>query len=335
MAHVSEYRTGGRPLLSVQGLSTYLFTKSGILKAVDDVSFSIDRGQCLGLVGESGSGKSMTCLSIIQLLPEHVARIVGGSVVFNGEELVGRSPSEIRAYRGKRVSMILQDPMTSLNPAFTIGDQVLEAVRLRCSGPIREAWERVVAALQSVKIPAAQQRVHDYPHQMSGGMRQRVVGAMAVAGEAQILIADEPTTALDVTIQAEYLALLRALQREKNMAILFVTHDLGIVAHMCDRVAVMYAGRIVELADVVDLFDRPAHPYTQALLSSVPTVECKVSRLPAIDGQPPDLRSLPQGCSFEPRCQRAGDRCKQEQPPAVALGGDRWVRCWSAQGSSG
>jgi oligopeptide/dipeptide ABC transporter ATP-binding protein len=331
---VSDHGTDGRPLLSVEGLSTYLFTKSGILKAVDDVSFSVDRGQCLGLVGESGSGKSMTCLSIIQLLPEHVARIVGGSVVFNGEELVGKSQSEIRAYRGRRISMILQDPMTSLNPAFTIGNQVLESVRLRYSGSGREASERVVAALRSVKIPAPQQRVHDYPHQMSGGMRQRVVGAMAVAGEAELLIADEPTTALDVTIQAEYLALLRSLQRERNMAILFVTHDLGIVAHMCDRVAVMYAGKIVELADVVELFDCPAHPYTEALLNSVPTVECKVSRLRAIDGHPPDLRNLPRGCSFESRCQRAVDRCKKEEPPAFALGGNRWVRCWVAQSGS-
>ena len=328
---MSEHRTDGRPLLSVEHLSTYLFTKSGILKAVDDVSFSVDQGQCLGLVGESGSGKSMTCLSIIQLLPEHVARIVGGSVMFNGEELVGKSQSEVRAYRGKRISMILQDPMTSLNPAFTIGNQVLESVRLRYSGPTRKAWDRVVAALRSVKIPAAEQRVHDYPHQMSGGMRQRVVGAMAVAGEAELLIADEPTTALDVTIQAEYLALLHSLQREKNMAILFVTHDLGIVAHMCDRVAVMYAGKIVELADVVKLFDRPAHPYTEALLNSVPTVECKAPRLPAIDGQPPDPRNLPPGCSFEPRCRHACDRCKKEQPPALALGAERWVRCWVPQ----
>lgn len=334
-ANASERRTDGQPLLNVEGLSTYLFTKSGILRAVDDVSFSVDRGQCLGLVGESGSGKSMTCLSIIQLLPEPVARIVAGSVVFNGENLVGKTQSQVRAYRGMRVSMILQDPMTSLNPAFTIGNQVLESVRLRCTGPLREAWERVVAALHSVKIPAAEQRIHDYPHQMSGGMRQRVVGAMAVAGEAELLIADEPTTALDVTIQAEYLALLRTLQREKNMAILFVTHDLGIVAHMCDRVAVMYAGKIVELADVVELFDRPAHPYTEALLSSVPTVECKVSRLAAIDGQPPDLRRLPRGCSFESRCKRAIDRCKREEPPALAWGGNRSVRCWVAQSGSG
>ena len=328
---MSEQATVRQALLSVKGLSTYLFTKSGVLKAVDDVGFSIDQGKCLGLVGESGSGKSMTCLSIIQLLPEPVARIVGGSVVLDGEELIGKRKSEMRAYRGRRISLILQDPMTSLNPAFTVGDQVLEAVRLRFSGPSKGAWERVVAALRSVKIPAAQQRIHDYPHQMSGGMRQRVVGAMAVAGEAELLIADEPTTALDVTIQAEYLALLRNLQREKNVAILFVTHDLGIVAHMCDRVAVMYAGKIVELADVMDIFDRPAHPYTEALLNSVPTVEHKVSRLPAIDGHPPDLRSLPAGCSFVTRCQRAFDRCGKEDPPALALGANRWVRCWLAQ----
>lgn len=328
---MSEQASVRLPRLSVEGLRTYLFTKSGVVKAVDDVSFSVGAGECLGLVGESGSGKSMTCLSIVQLLPQPVARIVGGSVVFDGEELVGKSPSEMRAFRGRRISMILQDPMTSLNPAYTIGNQVLEAVRLRYSGPATVAWERVIAALRSVKIPAAQQRARDYPHQMSGGMRQRVVGAMAVAGEADLLIADEPTTALDVTIQAEYLALLRGLQRERNMAILFVTHDLGIVVHMCDRVAVMYAGKIVEMADVLDLFDSPAHPYTQALLNSVPTVEYKVSRLPAIDGQPPDPRHLPPGCSFVPRCGRALDRCGKEEPPAVTLGRDRWARCWLLQ----
>ncbi len=331
MWNVTTGLTSRRPLLSVEGLNTYLFTKSGVLKAVDDVSFSIDHGQCLGLVGESGSGKSMTCLSIIQLLPEPVAKIVGGSVVFDGEELVGKSRSEMRKYCGRRMFLILQDPMTSLNPSFTIGGQVLEAVRLRYRGPAREAWERVVSALRAVGIPAARQRAHSYPHQMSGGMRQRVVGAMAVAGEADLLIADEPTTALDVTIQAEYLALLQELQREKNMTVLFVTHDLGIVAHMCDRVAVMYAGKIVEFADVLDLFDRPAHPYTRALLDSVPTVECKATRLPAIDGQPPDLRGLPPGCSFAPRCRHAFEMCRKEAPPALALGPNRWARCWLVQ----
>ncbi len=328
---MSTGTTDHRPLLSVHSLSTHLFTRSGTLKAVDDVSFSISKGECLGLVGESGSGKSMTCLSIIQLLPEHVGRIVAGSVVFDGDELVGKSASEMRAYRGRRISLILQDPMTSLNPAYTIGNQVLEAVRLRYTGPARSAYERVVSALRAVRIPAAHQRIHDYPHQMSGGMRQRVVGAMAVAGEAELLIADEPTTALDVTIQAEYLALLRDLQREKNMAILFVTHDLGIVAHMCDRVAVMYAGKIVELADVNSLFDQSAHPYTKALLSSVPTVECKIDRLPSIDGQPPDLNDLPPGCSFAPRCSYVMDRCRKEMPPALAVSADHLARCWLVQ----
>ena len=319
---------GHPPLLRVDGLRTHLFTRSGVLRAVDGVSFSIGRGECLGLVGESGSGKSMTCLSIIRLLPEPVARIVEGSVIFDGQDLVQKSRSELRAYRGRRIALILQDPMTSLNPAYTVGNQVMEAVRLRFSGPARAARARVVSALHAVNIPAAEARVHDYPHQMSGGMRQRVVGAMAVAGEAELLIADEPTTALDATIQAEYLALLKDVQRERNMAILFVTHDLGIVAHMCDRVAVMYAGKIVELADVNDLFDRPSHPYTRALLRSVPSVECVNAWLPSIEDQPPDLRCLPPGCSFAVRCPECLDRCQTQQPPAVAVSASQSASCW-------
>lgn len=318
---------GKQPLLSVKGLSSYLFTKGGVVKAVDDVSFSVGQGQCLGLVGESGSGKSMTCLSIIQLLPP-VARIVAGSVRFHGEELIGKSQPEMRAYRGRRISLILQDPSTSLDPAFTIGSQVLEAVRSRFKGPKKEATVRVVSALKAVRIPAAHHRLHNYPHQISGGMRQRVVGAMAIAAEAELLIADEPTTALDVTIQAEYLALLRDLQQEKRLGIVFVTHDLGIVAHMCDRVAMMYGGRVVELANVAELFDGPAHPYTQGLLRSVPTVESKVDRLPSIDGQPPDLANLPLGCAFAPRCSHTFERCRNENPPLLEVSGTQSARCW-------
>jgi oligopeptide/dipeptide ABC transporter ATP-binding protein len=324
--------SAGSPLLQVDELRTSLFTKVGVLKAVNGVSFTVDRGECLGLVGESGSGKSMTCLSIMQLLPEPVARIVGGSITFDGEELVGKSADQMRQFRGRRISMILQDPMTSLNPAFTIGDQVLESVRQSYTGLKQGAHERMVAALRAVKIPAPESRARDYPHQLSGGMRQRVVGAMAVAAEAELLIADEPTTALDVTIQAEYLALLQELKRERGLAILFVTHDLGIVAHMCDRVAVMYAGKIVELADVVDLFDRPAHPYTRALLDSVPSVEEKVDRLHSIVGQPPELVDLPAGCSFAPRCPRAFERCWTEEPPAVEVGAGHHASCWLAAG---
>jgi oligopeptide/dipeptide ABC transporter ATP-binding protein len=325
-------RTSGeaadQPLLEVQDLRTYLFTRAGVVKAVDGVSFSLRRGESLGLVGESGSGKSMTCLSLMQLLPRPVGRIVSGSIRFDGEELVGKSSDEMRAYRGRRMSMILQDPMTSLNPVFTIGDQVGEAVQVRYGDDISGLWERVIAALRAVKIPAAEHRVNDFPHQMSGGMRQRVVGAMPVAQDVELLIADEPTTALDVTIQGEFLALLREIQQERKLAIIFVTHDLGVVAQMCDRVAVMYAGRLVELADVLDIFDRPGHPYTRALLDSVPTVERKAERLISIDGQPPDLAHLAPGCSFAPRCPHAMDRCREVDPPAISVTDGHWARCW-------
>lgn len=316
------------PLLEVEDLRTYLFTRAGVVKAVDGVSFSLGRGETLGLVGESGSGKSMTCLSLMQILPRPVARIVGGSIRFDGEELVGKSSDAMRAYRGRRMSMILQDPMTSLNPVFTIGDQVGEAVRVRFGNRVPNLWQRVLAALRAVRIPAAEHRLHDFPHQMSGGMRQRVAGSVPVATEAELLIADEPTTALDVTIQSEFLALLRDIQRERDLAIIFVTHDLGVVAQMCDRVAVMYAGKLVEYADVVDLFDRPSHPYTRALLESVPTVERKVKRLLSIEGQPPDLAHLAPGCSFAPRCSFATAQCHEVEPPSVAVSDGHWAKCW-------
>ena len=325
---MSQHVAAVPPLLEVKDLCTYLFTKAGVVKAVDGVSFSVRRGETLALVGESGSGKSMTCLSVMQILPKPVGQIVGGSIRFDGEELVGKAPHEMQPYRGKRMSMILQDPMTSLNPVFTIGDQVKESVEVRHGRRATDVWGRVVAALRAVKIPAPEFRIKSYPHQMSGGMRQRVVGAMPVAAEAELLIADEPTTALDVTIQAEYLSLLKDIQRERNLAIIFVTHDLGVVAQICDRVAVMYAGKLVEMADVVDLFEAPVHPYTKALLQSIPSVETRATRLASIEGQPPNLMQLPTGCSFAPRCPFALEKCGSESPPVVSVSPNHWARCW-------
>lgn len=316
-------------LLEVEGLRTYLFTRWGTVKAVDGVSFTVDAGECLGLVGESGCGKTMACLSILRLVPQPAGRIMGGRVNFNGEELLGKSESEMRRLRGRHISMILQDPMTSLNPVFTVGAQVAEAIaihqRLRGKG----LWDKVRELLALVRISAPERRLHDYPHQFSGGMRQRVVGAMALACRPHLLIADEPTTSLDVTLQSQYLKLLKELQRELRLALIFVTHDFGIVARMCDKVAVMYAGRIVESARVRELFAHPAHPYTRALLASIPRAEVKVERLLSIEGQPPLLYRLPPGCDFAPRCAEQERKCRPgEFPPQVAIEDGHLLSCW-------
>ena len=316
-----------RPILRVEHLATQLRTSHGVVRAVDDVSFELYPGETLGLVGESGSGKSMTCLSILRLLPEGVGQIVRGRVLFEDTDLVSLSEAEMRRYRGRRLAIILQDPMTSLNPVLTIGDQVGEAVRL-CRGLRgRSLWSAVVEVLRQMRIPAPEMRMDAYPHQMSGGMRQRVGGAIALAAPPAVLIADEPTTALDATVQAQYLALLKEVQRQTGLAILFVTHDFGIVANMCDRVAVMYAGKIVEVAPVRELFERPAHPYTEALLRSVPQLDEDVDRLYSIEGQPPALHALPPGCSFAPRCPAARDLCLQ-RPPTIAVRSGHQAACW-------
>src|SRR4051794_20398208 len=293
---------GTQPILRVEHLVTQLRTSQGAVRPVDDVSFDLYPGETLGLVGESGSGKSMTCLSILRLLPEGMGETIGGRVLFEDTDLLALSEPAMRHYRGRRLAIILQDPMTSLNPVLTIGDQVGEAVSLYRGLRGRPLWSAVVDALRQMRIPAPDARLGTYPHQMSGGMRQRVGGAIAMAGPPAVLIADEPTTALDATVQAQFLALLKDIQRQTGLAILFVTHDFGIVANMCDRVAVMYAGRIVETPSVRDLFERPAHPYTQALLRSVPGLEDDVERLSSIEGQPPAMHALPPGCSFAPRC---------------------------------
>jgi len=321
-----------RPLLEVEDLHTHLDTKAGVVKAVDGVSFTLSAGETLGIVGESGSGKSMTALSILGVLPRPAGRIVGGRILFDGEDLVQKSESEMRHIRGREIAMILQDPQTSLNPVFTIGSQVLEALRLhRREGDEHGLMARAIEALRQVRVAAPEHRVRAYPHQMSGGMKQRVVGAIAISCQPRIIIADEPTTSLDVTIQAQYLRLLQDLQQATGLAMLFITHDFGIVAKLCQRLVVMYAGRVVESGPVRAIFDRPAHPYTAALLGSVPTIDRKVTRLASIEGQPPAFWNLPPGCRFADRCAYADARCRQAYPPAFAVhddAPDHMASCW-------
>jgi peptide/nickel transport system ATP-binding protein len=309
-------------LLEVRDLRTYFYTRRGIVKAVDGASFSIRRGETLGIVGESGSGKSMTCLSVLRLVPEPGGRIVGGQVVFDGQDLLAKSPEEMRRLRGSQIAMILQDPMASLNPALTVGEQIAETLRLHRGLRGRDLDRRVLELLAQVRISDPERRVHAYPHQMSGGIRQRVAGAIAISCRPSLLIADEPTTSLDVTIQAQYLRLLKDIQRETNLAMVFVTHDLGIVAKLCDRVAVMYAGRIVETGTTREIFNRARHPYTIGLLSCLPTLRRGREPLTAIEGQPPDLAHVPRGCSFAPRCPLAEAQCRETLPPLEAVAAD-------------
>jgi oligopeptide/dipeptide ABC transporter ATP-binding protein len=318
----------GDVVLEVDDLHTYCFTRWGVVKAVDGVSFSLRRGEALGIVGESGCGKTMTALSLLRLVPRPAARIVKGAIRLGGENLLDKSEREMRAIRGRRISMILQDPQTSLNPVFTIGNQLAEAIRIQHPGGGRSLRRRVIDGLRQVRVAAPERRVEDYPHQISGGMKQRVVGAIAISCEPDVIIADEPTTSLDVTIQAQYLKLLREIQERTNLALIFITHDFGIVARMCDRVMVMYAGRAVESGPVRDIFNRPSHPYTQALLSSVPSMDEDVDRLYSIAGQPPALWDLPEGCRFAARCPHADERCRREYPPAFGVGEGHTADCW-------
>jgi oligopeptide/dipeptide ABC transporter ATP-binding protein len=321
-----------RPLLELDRLSAHYVTGRGtrVVRAVDEVSLTLRAGETLGVVGESGSGKTTLALTILRLLPP-AARIVSGAMRFEGEDLLAKSPAEMRRIRGKRIAMILQDPMASLNPLFTVGDQVSEPVRVHEHASRRSARERAGSLLRAVRIPAAAQRLREYPHQMSGGMRQRIVGAIAISCEPRLLIADEPTTSLDVTIQAQYLKLLRDIQRERGLALIFITHNLGIVARMCDSVAVMYAGRVIESGPVRQIFNAPAHPYTQALIESIPRLGGGPERLTAIDGQPPDLAQLPRGCAFQARCPRVMDRCREEEPSVTVLTDQHNARCWLAK----
>ncbi len=321
------------PAIDVRNLTTEIDTKMGKIRPVDGVSFTVHQGETLGIVGESGSGKSVTALSLLRLAPKPAARIVGGEVILDGEDLLRVSEAEMRNIRGGKISMILQDPQTSLNPVFTIGAQVVEAIATHLKADKQVLAEKTVEALRHVRVADPARRVHDYPHQMSGGMKQRVVGAIALGSSPQVLIADEPTTALDVTIQAQYLRLLKDIQRETGLAIIFITHDFGVVARMCDKVAVMYAGRVVEYGPVREIFSTPAHPYTKALLNSVPTIEADVERLYSIRGQPPAFWDMPAGCRFEPRCEQATARCKEAYPPGYVSDGEpnHCANCWALE----
>jgi len=318
-------------LLHVDHLSTWLATRNGVITAVDDVTFTLSRGRTMALVGESGSGKSATCLSIMQLLPIN-AHHAGGHVWFKGEDLTIKTPAELEQIRGSQIGMILQDPMTSLNPLFTVGTQVGEIFKYhRANTNGAEQRRLVIEILKKVGIPGAEERVASYPHQFSGGMRQRVSIAMNIGGSPELLIADEPTTALDVTIRLQILQLLSDIQQATNMAIILVTHDLHTVAKFCDDVIIMYAGRIVEEGPVDEVFAKPGHPYTEGLIRAIPSFMHDAERLLTIAGQPPSLLDLPRGCRFAPRCPHAVDRCREEYPDWHATGDGRRVACWFAE----
>ncbi|MEE9370477.1 MAG: ABC transporter ATP-binding protein [Sedimentisphaerales bacterium] len=321
-------------LLSVDNLSTHFFTKDGVVPAVQEVSFSVKRGQTFALVGESGCGKSVTALSIMRLVPEPLGKIVCGDIVFDRTSLLGLSEKQMRSIRGAKIAMIFQEPMTSLNPVYTVGNQIVEAIKLHQKKGLSEAWVNAVEMLQKVGIADPAQRVREYPHQMSGGMRQRVMIAMAVSCEPALLMADEPTTALDVTIQAQILDLLDELQEQNGMSILLITHNLGIVAERADDVAVMYASRIVEVADSQSLFAEPLHPYTQGLLRSLPRLGLSAKRLQVIPGIVPEPLHFPVGCKFHPRCPIGCNdrRCQTHEPRLKGVRLGRNVACWHAPG---
>jgi peptide/nickel transport system ATP-binding protein len=320
-------------VLDVKNLQTVFFTNSGLFRAVDDVSFHVRRGETLAIVGESGCGKSVSALSIMRLVPDPPGRIVGGSVTLEGTDLLGIDEAAMRQIRGNRMSMIFQEPMTSLNPVMRIGDQITEVVRLHQDMTAKEAWTKAVEMLRLVRIPEPERRAQEYPHQLSGGMRQRAMIAMALACRPALLIADEPTTALDVTIQAQILALIVDLQKTLGTGLILITHDLGVVAQTAQRVIVMYAGKKVEEATVEALFENPRHPYTRGLMASMPAVISlgakEEVRLTEIPGMVPSLTNLPPGCAFAPRCQFAIDRCRAEYPPLQDFG-NHWAACWRA-----
>jgi len=317
-------------LLEVRNLNTFFHMEAGTARAVQDVSFYIDKGEMLGLVGESGCGKSVTSLSIMRLVPSPPGKIESGEILFKGVNILGLSEAEMRNVRGNDIAMIFQEPMTSLNPVFTIGSQIMEAVTLHQKVGRKEARNRTVEMLRLVGIPDPERRVDEYPHQLSGGMRQRAMIAMALSCDPDLLIADEPTTALDVTIQAQIMDLLAELQEELGMAILLITHDLGVVAESTTRVEVMYAGRIVEEGETGEIFGRPGHPYTRGLIKSVPRLDTREKRLPVIEGTVPDPADLPSGCPFNPRCPLADERCRNELPALEELAGNHRVRCFKS-----
>jgi peptide/nickel transport system ATP-binding protein/oligopeptide transport system ATP-binding protein len=320
------------PLLAVENLQTHFLTFEGVAKAVDDVTFDLGGGETLGLVGESGCGKSVTALTVMGLIKKPPGRIAGGHIRFKGQDLLSLSPAEMRHIRGNRISMIFQEPMTSLNPVYTVGDQIAEMFVFHRRMGQKESWEQAVEMLRKVQIPSPEKRAHEYPHQLSGGMRQRAMIAMALACDPEILIADEPTTALDVTIQAQILELMIQLKQDTGAAIIMITHDLGVIAETAQRVVVMYAGRVVEEASTSALFEEPLHPYTQGLLRSVPRMGQRArhgrERLAEISGVVPSLYELPEGCTFHPRCREADKICRRQVPEIKELGGGRRIRCW-------
>ncbi len=321
-----------QPLIDIRDLHTQFFTDDGLARAVDGVSYSLQRGETVGVVGESGCGKSVTALSVLRLIPNPPGRIVGGEILFEGNNLLELSPAEMRRIRGNDISMIFQEPMTSLNPVFTIGNQIAEAVRLHQGLSKKEAINKAIEMLALVGIPVPERRVHEYPHQLSGGMRQRAMIAMALSCNPKVLIADEPTTALDVTIEAQILDLMRNLQSELGTAIIMITHDLGVVAEMARKVVVMYAGKIVEQAPVEDIFAEPNHPYTQGLLQSLPRVDKDATgekhRLQEIPGIVPSLLNLPKGCKFASRCPKAMAVCEDEEPVLEQIAPNHFSSCW-------
>jgi oligopeptide/dipeptide ABC transporter ATP-binding protein len=320
-----------QPVLSVKGLRTYFELDDRVVRAVDGVSYDLMPGRTLAVVGESGSGKSVHALSILRLLPEPPARVVAGEILYKGRDLLKLPAEELRKIRGNRIAMIFQEPMTSLNPVLTVGEQIAETIILHQGATKEAAWAKAVELLKKVGIPHPDERVNDFPHQFSGGMRQRAMIAIALSCEPDVLIADEPTTALDVTIQAQILDLMKSLQKEYGTAIILITHNIGVVAEMADDVAVMYAGRQVEFASVGDLFKNPKHPYTQGLLNSVPSIYSKKEKLEAIPGQPPEVLKEFPGCPFVPRCACAEERCKDQDPPEFALAGGRMSNCWKQE----
>lgn len=318
----------GEPLLDIRNLKTCFYTEDGIVPAIEDVSFSLNRGETVGIVGESGSGKSVTALSVMRLIPNPPGRIEAGEVVFEGENLLAKPIGEMRQIRGNEIAMIFQEPMTSLNPVLTVGDQIMESIILHQRLGKQDAKDKAVHMLKLVGIPSPERRVNDYPHQMSGGMRQRVMIAMALSCNPKLLIADEPTTALDVTVQAQILELMMALKDELGTSVMLITHDLGVIAETADKVVVMYAGKVVEEAGVKELFREPAHPYTVGLLGSIPKLNEDTRRLQSIDGVVPSPFSMPKGCRFSPRCRCAMDICRQQEPGFADIADGHRVSCW-------
>ncbi|MDH3603573.1 MAG: ABC transporter ATP-binding protein [Candidatus Tectomicrobia bacterium] len=317
-----------QPLLQVRDLKTHFFTRSGVVKAVNGVSFDVMPGETLGLVGESGSGKTITVTSILKLLPRG-ARILDGEIIFEGENLIHKTEKEMAEVRGKRIGLILQNSMTALDPVFTIGTQIAEPLVVHKKMSWTESFRGAIDLLRMVKIGAPEIRIHNFPHELSGGMRQRSASAAAIGPTPSLLIADEPTTALDVTTQRQYLELLKELQAKTGVAVIFITHDMSIVGNLCDRIAVFYGGHVVETGGKEQIFNQPSHPYTQALLNAIPVLGEKVDRLQSVDGEPPNPRHLPDGCPFHPRCREAVDTCLSGEPPPIfQLQDGRQVRCW-------